>query len=62
MRSKRIVTHPTPADLFAPRLAELHDALDRAVCDAYGWTYDVLGDDEEILRRRLALNLERAAK
>jgi len=48
------------ADLFAPRLAELHDALDRAVCAAYGWESDVLEDEEEILRRLLALNLERA--
>jgi hypothetical protein len=45
---------------FAPRLAALHRALDEAVCDAYGWEHDVLADDEEILRRLLALNLERA--
>jgi hypothetical protein len=31
------------------------------VCDAYGWEHDVLADDEEIVRRLLALNLERAA-
>ncbi len=46
---------------FAPRLDALHRALDEAVCDAYGWEYDVLDDEEEILRRLLALNLERAA-
>ena len=45
---------------FAPRLRELHDALDQAVCDAYGWLYDVLDDEEAILRCLLALNLERA--
>ena len=45
---------------FAPRLDELHRTLDRAVCDAYGWDYAVLDDEEEILRRLLALNLERA--
>ncbi len=45
---------------FAPRLADLHQALDQAVCDAYGWEYDILEDEEEILRRLLALNLERA--
>ncbi|MDE2774314.1 MAG: class I SAM-dependent DNA methyltransferase [Chloroflexota bacterium] len=45
---------------FAPRLDELHRALDEAVCDAYGWEYGVLDDEEEILRRLLALNLERA--
>jgi len=36
--------------------------LDEAVCDAYGWEYDVLADEEAILRRLLALNLERAAR
>ena len=44
---------------FAPRLDELHKALDRAVCDAYGWPHEVLGDEEEMLRRLLALNLAR---
>jgi hypothetical protein len=51
---------PTAADTFAPRLHELHTALDRAVCDAYGWPHNVLNDEEEMLRRLLALNLERA--
>ena len=37
--SGRVV--PAVGDL-APRLAELRDALDRAVCDAYGWEYDVI--------------------
>jgi hypothetical protein len=46
---------------FAPRLDELHWALDCAVCDAYGWEYAVLDDEEEILRRLLALNLARAS-
>jgi len=46
---------------FAPRLAELHAALDRAVCDAYGWEYAVVDDEEEMLRHLLALNLEKAA-
>lgn len=45
---------------FAPRLAELHDALDKAVCSAYGWDASILDDEEEILRHLLALNLERA--
>ncbi len=45
---------------FAPRLDELHRALDEAVCDAYGWAYEILDDEEEILRRLLALNLARA--
>ena len=46
---------------FAPRLDELHRALDHAVCDTYGWEYEILQDEEEILRRLLALNLERSA-
>jgi hypothetical protein len=45
---------------FAPRLDDLHNTLDRAVCDAYGWPHEVLNDDEEILRLLLALNLERS--
>lgn len=45
---------------FAPRLDALHQALDEAVCAAYGWHVAVLDDDEEILRRLLALNLARA--
>ncbi|NLF77661.1 MAG: class I SAM-dependent DNA methyltransferase, partial [Chloroflexi bacterium] len=57
--SGRVV--PAAGD-FAPRLDALHRALDEAVCDAYGWEYDVLADEEEILRRLLALNLERAAR
>ena len=57
--SGRVV--PAAGD-FAPRLDVLHRALDEAVCDAYGWEYDVLADEEEILRRLLALNLERAAR
>ena len=45
---------------FAPRLDELHRALDHAVCDAYGWEHNILEDEEEILHRLLALNLGRA--
>ncbi len=45
---------------FAPRLDQLHLELDRAVCAAYGWEVAILDDEEEILRRLLALNLERA--
>ncbi|MDE2908564.1 MAG: class I SAM-dependent DNA methyltransferase, partial [Chloroflexota bacterium] len=47
---------------FAPRLDQLHLELDRAVCDAYGWEVAILDDEEEILRRLLALNLERASQ
>ncbi|MCY3831532.1 MAG: N-6 DNA methylase, partial [Chloroflexi bacterium] len=56
-----IKTKRAAAD-FAPRLDELHRALDEAVCDAYGWDYGLLEDEEEILRRLLALNLERAGQ
>ena len=41
-------------------LRQLHDDLDRAVFDAYGWP-DTLTDDE-ILERLVALNAERAAE
>jgi hypothetical protein len=41
-------------------LKELHDRLDAAVADAYGWPADL--PDEEILARLVALNKERAAE
>lgn len=53
---------PVAAADFAPRLADLHDALDAAVCAAYGWSVDILHDEEAMLRHLLALNLERAAR
>ena len=37
---------------------DIHQALDAAVFDAYGWPHDL--SDEEILERLLALDLERA--
>jgi hypothetical protein len=39
-------------------LANLHDALDKAVAAAYGWPWPLAED--EILRRLFALNQERA--
>lgn len=41
-------------------LKELHDRLDRAVADAYGWPTDL--PDEDILARLVALNKERSAE
>ena len=41
-------------------LKELHDDIDAAVADAYGWPADLA--DEEILERLVALNAERAAE
>jgi hypothetical protein len=41
-------------------LKELHDRLDVAVAEAYGWPADL--SDEEILGRLVALNKERAAE
>ena len=41
-------------------LQRVHDELDRAVADAYGWPHDL--DDEEILERLVELNAERAAE
>jgi hypothetical protein len=37
---------------------QIHNELDRAVFDAYGWPHNLT--DEDILARLLALNLERA--
>ena len=46
-----------------PWLDNAHKALDQAVAAAYGWhDYTPAWTEEEILRRLLALNLERAAK
>lgn len=41
-------------------LRELHDELDAAVAEAYGWSADL--SDEEILQNLVALNQERAAE
>jgi hypothetical protein len=56
---RKVRIEPDAGD-FAPRLDELHTALDRAVCDAYGWPHDILSDEEAMLTRLLALNLARA--
>jgi len=42
-------------------LSELHDQLDRAVADAYGWPPSVLSDPVEITSRLLVLNAAIAA-
>ncbi len=56
----------TLTNLYNTRPAWLdmaHKALDATVAEAYGWTdYTPEMPDEEILRRLLALNLERSAK
>ncbi len=39
-------------------LRGLHDDLDKAVCDAYGWEHNI--SNEEILQRLVTLNHERA--
>lgn len=41
-------------------LKDLHDQIDRATADAYGWPNDLA--DEAILERLVALNAERAAE
>jgi hypothetical protein len=41
-------------------LEQIHDDLDAAVFDAYGWPHDL--GDEQILERLVALNAERAAE
>ncbi|MCU0498999.1 MAG: hypothetical protein MUF87_16735 [Anaerolineae bacterium] len=45
---------------FAPRLDTLHRELDQAVCVAYGWDVSILEDEDVLLARLLALNLQRA--
>jgi hypothetical protein len=71
----RMLGQPTPAEaelkartltnLYNQRptwLANAHLRLDRAVWAAYGWPEDPADtDDDTILARLLALNLERAA-
>jgi hypothetical protein len=56
---EKIKTKQAAGD-FAPRLHELHRALDAAVCAAYGWDIAVLDDEESILGELLALNLARS--
>jgi len=41
-------------------LRKLHDDLDQAVLDAYGWPYPL--DDQEVLARLVALNRDRSAE
>jgi len=41
-------------------LKDLHDQIDRATADAYGWPHDLT--DEQILEKLVALNAERAAE
>ncbi|MCH7976340.1 MAG: hypothetical protein IIC18_07280 [Bacteroidetes bacterium] len=41
-------------------LRDIHDKLDAAVAEAYGWPADL--PDQEILERLVALNAERAAE
>lgn len=53
----------TPTNLYNARptwLDNAHAALDRAVYTAYGWPQEI--EDEEILRRLLALNVERSTE
>ena len=68
---ERLRAGVTPADLDPAErrtfddglvliLKELHDRLDAAVADAYGWPADLADDD--ILSRLVALNQERAAE
>jgi hypothetical protein len=45
-------------DALGATLQQLHDELDAAVFDAYGWPHDLT--DEQILERLVALNAERA--
>ncbi|MCA9895249.1 MAG: class I SAM-dependent DNA methyltransferase [Anaerolineae bacterium] len=62
LRGKEAIKIKQAAGDFAPRLDELHQTLDEAVCAAYGWPTSVLSDDEDLLARLLALNLQRAGQ
>jgi hypothetical protein len=44
----------------APIISKLHDDLDAAVADAYGWEWPL--PSSEIVSRLVALNAERAAE
>lgn len=68
---ERLRAGAAPADLDAAErrtyddglvliLKELHDRLDAAVAEAYGWPADLA--DDEVLARLVALNKERAAE
>jgi hypothetical protein len=56
---EQIRVKPIAGD-FAPRLDTLHRELDQAVCVAYGWDVSILEDEDVLLARLLALNLQRA--
>lgn len=59
IRARRRPRHAASRVVKCPPQA--HDALDAAVAAAYGWSdYTPAMPDNEILRRLLALNLERA--
>ncbi|HEX9459351.1 MAG TPA: RNA-binding protein [Thermoanaerobaculia bacterium] len=49
-------SHPRAGARLRPQ--QIHDDLDAAVFDAYGWPHDLT--DEQILERLVALNAERA--
>ena len=61
---EKVLAKRTLTNLYNLRpawLAQAHEALDVAVATAYGWAdYTPTMPDEEILRRLLALNLERS--
>ncbi|WP_127091139.1 class I SAM-dependent DNA methyltransferase [Aquabacter cavernae] len=68
---ERLKAGAAPADLDAKErrifddgliliLKELHEKIDAAVADAYGWPVDL--PEEEVLARLVALNKERAAE
>lgn len=52
-----LARNEAPLEEHATELLRLHDVLDAAVLDAYGWPRDL--DDEAIVQRVIALNAER---
>lgn len=64
--NERELAKRTLTNLYNQRpawLVQAHEALDAAVAAAYAWSdYTPVTPDDEILRRLLALNLQRAAE
>jgi len=60
-----VVAKRTLTNLYNQRpawLAQAHDTLDAALASAYGWVdWTAAMGDDEILRRLLAINVQRAA-
>ncbi|MGZ3461085.1 MAG: hypothetical protein ACXU86_21570 [Archangium sp.] len=62
-KAEKILAKRTVTELYnepKPWLQDAHRALDEAVARAYEWSPDL--NDEEVVKRLLALNLERPSR